>query len=165
MVDYWYVSMAVVTPRTWRKMLIGKSWVELFASQASVVVFYSILRVLFCSVLFCSVLFCSVLFCSVLFCSVLRALRLCVCFEYASFYRRFQSFQSLFGSLFSLVGIAVWIYFNRLQNTTALELNLLCNFSLLPFSSSSRAVDSSFAFRLSFSFYPINSLLFLPCFV
>ena len=34
---------------------------------------------------------------------------LCVCFKYASFYRRFQSFQS----------ISVWIYFNRLQNTRA----------------------------------------------
>ena len=50
-------------------------------------------------------------------------LRLRVHFKYASFYRRFQSFQSLFGSLFSLVSIAVWIYFNRLQNTGALELN------------------------------------------
>ena len=48
---------------------------------------------------------------------------LCVRFKYASFYRRFRSFQSLFGSLFSLVWIAVWIYFNRLQNTWALELN------------------------------------------
>ena len=34
---------------------------------------------------------------------------MCVRFKYASFYRRFQSFQSLFGSLFSLVSIAVWI--------------------------------------------------------
>ena len=32
-------------------------------------------------------------------------------------------FDSLFGSLFSLVFIAVWIYFNRLQNTGLLELN------------------------------------------
>ena len=49
----------------------------------------------------------------------IRTLRLCVRFKYASFYRRFQSFQSLFGSLFSLVSIAVWTYFNRLQNTGA----------------------------------------------
>ena len=34
-------------------------------------------------------------------------------------YRRLQSFQSLFGSLFSLVSIAVWIYFNRLRKTGA----------------------------------------------
>ena len=47
---------------------------------------------------------------------------LCVRFKYVSFYRLSQSFQSLFGSLFSLVFIAVWIYFNRLQNTEALEL-------------------------------------------
>ena len=40
-------------------------------------------------------------------------LRLCVCFKYASFYRRFQSFQSLFGPLFSLFSVAVWIYFNE----------------------------------------------------
>ena len=37
----------------------------------------------------------------------------------ALFYRRFQSFQSLFGSPFSLVSIAVWICFNRLQNNGA----------------------------------------------
>ena len=37
----------------------------------------------------------------------IRTLRLCVLFKYASFYRRFQSFQSLFGSRFSLVSIAV----------------------------------------------------------
>ena len=47
-------------------------------------------------------------------------LRLCM---YVSFYRHFQSFQSLFESLFLLVSIAVWIYLNRLQNTGALELN------------------------------------------
>ena len=39
------------------------------------------------------------------------------------FYCRFQSFQSQFGSLFSLVSIAVWIYFNRLQNPEVQELN------------------------------------------
>ena len=43
------------------------------------------------------------------------------------FYRHYQSFQSLFliGSLFLLVSnsIADWIYFNRLQNTSALKLN------------------------------------------
>ena len=55
--------------------------------------------------------------------------------KYAYFYRRFQSFQSLFGSLFSLFSIAVWIYFNRLQTTAALELNyfLFETFYLLPF--------------------------------
>ena len=48
----------------------------------------------------------------------IRTLRLCVHFKYyASFYRRCQSFHSLFESLFSLVSIAVWIHFNRLQNT------------------------------------------------
>ena len=52
-----------------------------------------------------------------------RTLRLCVRFKYASFYRRFQSFLSLFGSLFSLVSISILIYFNRLQNCGALELN------------------------------------------
>ena len=50
---------------------------------------------------------------------------MCVRFKYASFYHRLQSFQSLFGSLFLLVSVAVWIYFNRLQNTGALELNYL----------------------------------------
>ena len=40
-------------------------------------------------------------------------------------YRRLQSFQSLFGSPFSLVSIAVWIYFNRLQNTGALGAEIL----------------------------------------
>ena len=48
-----------------------------------------------------------------------RTLRLRVRFKYGSFYRRFQSFQSLFESLFSLVSIAIWIYFNRLRNTGA----------------------------------------------
>ena len=47
---------------------------------------------------------------------------------YTSFYRRFQSFQSLFRSLFSLVSIAVWIYFNRLQNTGA---KLFCIWNFL----------------------------------
>ena len=45
-----------------------------------------------------------------------------------SFYRRFQSFQLLFGSLFSLVSIAVWIYFNRLQNTGT---KLICIWNFL----------------------------------
>ena len=64
-----------------------------------------------------------------------RTLRLCVRFKYASFYRRFQSFQSLFGLLFSLVSIAVWIYFNRLQNSATLELNYFVfeTFYVLPF--------------------------------
>ena len=46
-----------------------------------------------------------------------------------------HSFLSLFGSLFSLVSVAVWIYFNRLQNTAALELNYFVfhTFYLLPF--------------------------------
>ena len=43
-------------------------------------------------------------------------LRLCVRFKYASFYLRLQSFQSLFGSLFS---IAVGIYFSPLRNIGA----------------------------------------------
>ena len=67
----------------------------------------------------------------------IRTLRLCACwrFKYASFYHRFQSFQSLFGSLFSIVLIAVWIDLNRLQNTGALELNYFVfeTFCLLPF--------------------------------
>ena len=68
--------------------------------------------------------------------------------KYAYFYRRFQSFQSLFGSLFSLISLAVWIYFNRLQTTAALELNyfLFETFNLLPFfgirESLSRAFDN-----------------------
>ena len=44
-----------------------------------------------------------------------------------------QFFQSLFGSVFS---IAVWIYFNHLQNTGAMELNysvVFEHFFLLPF--------------------------------
>ena len=48
----------------------------------------------------------------------IRMLRYCVRY----FYRRLQSLRSLFGSLFSLVLIAVWIYFNRSQNTAALHL-------------------------------------------
>ena len=36
------------------------------------------------------------------------------------FASRFQSFRSVFGSL---VSIPVWIYFNRLQNPAAMELN------------------------------------------
>ena len=50
-------------------------------------------------------------------------------------WRCFQSFQSLFGSLFLLVSIAVWIYFNLLQNTEALALNYLVfqTFYLLSF--------------------------------
>ena len=43
-------------------------------------------------------------------------------YKYASFYCRFRSFQSLFGSLFLLVSMAAWIYFNSLQNTAALKL-------------------------------------------
>ena len=65
----------------------------------------------------------------------IHTLCLCVRFKYASFYPRLQSFQSLFGSLFSLVSIAVWIYFNRLQNTAALALNYFVfeTFYSLPF--------------------------------
>ena len=55
-----------------------------------------------------------------------HTVRLCVRFKNASFYcRRFQSFQSQFGPLFSLVSIAVWIYFNWLQNTGTLGANIL----------------------------------------
>ena len=49
-------------------------------------------------------------------------LRLCVRFKCATFYRRFQSFQSLFNHC-SLVSIAIKIYFNRLQVTGAVVLN------------------------------------------
>ena len=49
-------------------------------------------------------------------------------FKYASFYRRFQSFQSLFGSLFFLVSNSVSISFNRFQNTGA---KLFCILFLL----------------------------------
>ena len=42
---------------------------------------------------------------------------------YDSIYCRLQSFQSPYGSLFLLVSISVWIYFNRKLNTTPLELN------------------------------------------
>ena len=47
---------------------------------------------------------------------------------YASFYHRFQSFQSLFRSLFLLVSVAVSIYSNRLQNTGA---KLFCIWNFL----------------------------------
>ena len=46
-----------------------------------------------------------------------QAIQISVRFKYASFYHRFQSFQSLFLSLSLL---AVWIYFNRLKITGAL---------------------------------------------
>ena len=46
-------------------------------------------------------------------------------FEASNFYS-FQSFQSLFGSLFSLVSIAV--HFNRLQNTATKLFCILLNF-------------------------------------
>ena len=35
--------------------------------------------------------------------------------------------ESLFGSLFSIVSVTVWIYFNRLQNTGAVELHFLAS--------------------------------------
>ena len=57
-----------------------------------------------------------------------HTLRFCVHLKYASLYRRFQSFWSLFRSFFSLVSIAVWIYFNQLLDTGALELNYLLPF-------------------------------------
>ena len=72
-------------------------------------------------------------------------LRLCVCF----FCRRFQTFQSLFSHC-SLVSVAVWIYFNRLQNTAAMELNYFVfeTFYLLPFLASvSRRPQGPFDFR------------------
>ena len=47
---------------------------------------------------------------------------------YASFYHRFQSFQSLFRSLFLLVSVAVSIYSNRLQKTGA---KLFCIWNFL----------------------------------
>ena len=54
-----------------------------------------------------------------------RTLRLCVCFKRIRFLL----------SPFSLVSLAVWIYFNRLQNTAPLELNYFVfeTFYLLPF--------------------------------
>ena len=63
----------------------------------------------------------------------------------------FQSFQSLFGSLFSLVSIAVWIYFNRLQNTAALGLNYFVfeTFYLLPFLASVSRPQGFFDFFIS----------------
>ena len=49
-----------------------------------------------------------------------------------------------FKALFSLVSIAVWIYFNRLQNTRALELNYFVfeTFYLLPFLASVHELPS-----------------------
>ena len=102
--------------------------------------------------------------------------RLCVRFMDASFYRSLQSLKSLFWSLFSLVSIAVWIYFNRLQNTGA-TLFCIWNFlsaaffwhpwialkGLLIFiTTGCRGVEFDYTFRTSFLVKYYNSLTTCP---
>ena len=56
----------------------------------------------------------------------IRTLRLCVRFKYASFYRRFQWFQSLFESLFSTrFDRCLNLFHNHACNYKTLELNYI----------------------------------------